>query len=42
MAQKPMLRGEVGARAWHYPYGDPRRIFGQGMPKEVWYLMEQT
>jgi hypothetical protein len=30
------------ALAWHYPYGDPRRIFGQGTPKEVWYLMEQT
>jgi hypothetical protein len=30
------------ALAWHYPYGDPRRIFGEGMPKEVWYLMEQT
>jgi hypothetical protein len=30
------------ALAWHCPYGDPRRIFGQGAPKEVWYLMEQT
>jgi hypothetical protein len=30
------------ALAWHYPYGDPRRIFGHGTPKEVWYLMEQT
>jgi hypothetical protein len=30
------------ALAWHYPYGNPRRIFGQGTPKEVWYLMEQT
>ena len=25
-----------------YPYGDPRRIFGQGTPKEVWHLTEQT
>ena len=30
------------ALAWHYPYGDARRIFGQGTPKEVWHLMEQT
>ena len=30
------------ALAWHYPYGDERRIFGQGTPKEVWHLMEQT
>jgi hypothetical protein len=30
------------ALAWHYPYGDPRQIFGQGTPKEVWYLTEQT
>jgi hypothetical protein len=34
------------ALAWQCPYcpthGDPRRIFGQGTPKEVWYLMEQT
>ena len=30
------------ALAWHYPYGDARRIFGQGTPKEVWNLMEQT
>ena len=30
------------ALAWHYPYGDHRRIFGQGTPKEVWHLMEQT
>ena len=30
------------ALAWHYPYGDHRRIFGQGTPKEVWQLMEQT
>jgi hypothetical protein len=22
-----------------YPYGDPRRIFGQGTPTEVWRLM---
>jgi len=26
----------------HYPHGDARRIFGQGTPKEVWHLMEQT
>ena len=25
-----------------YPYGDPRRIFGQGTPKEVWHLMTET
>ena len=31
-----------GALAWHSPYGDPRRIFGRGTPKEVWYLMEKT
>jgi hypothetical protein len=30
------------ALAWHCPYGDPRRIFGQGTRKEVWCLMEQT
>jgi hypothetical protein len=30
------------ALAWHCPYGDPRRIFGQGTPKEVWYLMKKT
>ena len=24
-----------------YPYGDKRRIFGQGTPKEVWYLMSE-
>jgi hypothetical protein len=30
------------ALARHCPYGDPRRIFGQGAPKEVWYLMKQT
>ena len=30
------------ALAWHCPYGDARRIFGQGTPKEVWHLMEQT
>jgi hypothetical protein len=30
------------ALAWYCDYGDPRRIFGQGTPKEVWYLMEQT
>jgi hypothetical protein len=30
------------ALAWHCPYGDPRRIFGQGTPKVVWYLMEQA
>jgi hypothetical protein len=23
------------ALAWHWDYGDPRRIFGQGTPKEV-------
>jgi hypothetical protein len=28
--------------SWVYPHGDSRRIFGQGTPKEVWYLMEQT
>ena len=28
--------------SWVYPYGDPRRIFGQGTPKEVWHLTEQT
>jgi len=28
--------------ARHCPYGDARRIFGQGTPKEVWHLMEQT
>jgi hypothetical protein len=27
---------------WAYPYGDPRRICGQGIPKEVWHLTEQT
>ena len=26
------------ALSWVYPYGDPRRIFGQGTPKEVWHL----
>jgi hypothetical protein len=30
------------ALAWHYDYGDPRRIFVQGTPMEVWYFMEQT
>jgi hypothetical protein len=30
------------ALAWHYDYGDPRRIFGQGALKEVRYLIEQT
>ena len=30
------------ALSWVYPHGDSRRIFGQGTPKEVWYLMEQT
>ena len=30
------------ALAWHCPYGDARRIFGQGTLKEVWHLMEQT
>jgi hypothetical protein len=30
------------ALAWHCPYGDPRRIFGQGTRKEVMYLMEQA
>jgi hypothetical protein len=25
-----------------YPYGDPRRIFSQGTPKEVWHLMSET
>ena len=30
------------ALAWHYDYGDPRRSFGQGTPKEVWCLMEKT
>ena len=25
-----------------YPNGDPRRIFGQGTPKEVWHLMLET
>jgi hypothetical protein len=25
-----------------YPHGDPRRIFGQGTPKEVWHLMTET
>jgi hypothetical protein len=30
------------ALARHYPYGDHRRIFGQGTPKEMWHLMEQT
>jgi hypothetical protein len=24
------------------PYGDPRRIFGQGTPTEVWRLMIET
>jgi len=28
------------ALSWHYDYGDPHRFFGQGTPKEVWYLME--
>ena len=28
--------------SWVYPYGDPRRIFNQGMPEQVWHLMEQT
>jgi len=30
------------ALAWHCPCGDARRLFGQGMPKEVWHRMEQT
>ena len=30
------------ALAWHCPYGDVRRIFGQGTPKEVLHLMGQT
>jgi hypothetical protein len=30
------------ALAWHYPYGDSRRIFGQGTPKEVWCPMKQA
>ena len=30
------------ALSWVYPYGDPRRIFNQGTPEQVWYLMEQT
>jgi hypothetical protein len=30
------------ALSWVYPYGDPRRIFGQGTPKEVWHLMVET
>ena len=30
------------ALAWHYSYGDARQIFGQGTPREVWNLMEQT
>ena len=30
------------ALSWVYPYGDPRRIFGQGTPKEVWHLMTET
>jgi hypothetical protein len=25
-----------------YPYGDPRRIFDQGTPTEVWRLMIET
>ena len=25
--------------SWVYPYGDPRRIFGLGTPREVWRLM---
>ena len=25
-----------------YPFGDSRRIFCQGTPKEVWYLMVET
>jgi hypothetical protein len=25
-----------------YPYGDPRRIFGQGTPTEMWRLMIET
>ena len=30
------------ALAWHYPYGDECRIYGQGTPEEAWHLMEQT
>jgi len=30
------------ALARHCLYGDARRIFDQGTPKEVWHLMEQT
>jgi hypothetical protein len=30
------------ALSWVYPYGDPRRIFGQWTPKEVWHLMVET
>lgn len=30
------------ALSWVYPFGDPRRIFNQGTPEQVWYLMEQT
>ena len=30
------------ALSWVYPYDDPRRIFGQGTPKEVWHLMRET
>ena len=30
------------ALSWVYPHGDPRRIFGQGTPKEVWHLMVET
>jgi len=25
-----------------YPYGDPRRIFNQGTPRQVWHLMMET
>jgi hypothetical protein len=25
-----------------YPYGDPRRIFGQETPSKVWRLMIET
>jgi hypothetical protein len=30
------------ALSWVCPYGDPRRIFNQGTPEQVWHLMEQT
>ena len=30
------------ALTWPYPYGDVHRIFGQGTPKGMWHLMEQT